>query len=68
MALWKWQSLPPQNLQEVLKQLTYVDYKEIVRFLPETFDALFSLLEVEGKNGVELPSLQCHCIFNSLSY
>lgn len=38
----------------MLKQLTYIDSKELIRFLPKTFNALFSLLQSEGKNNAQL--------------
>lgn len=38
----------PQNMADVLKRVTFVSPVEIRRFLNDTFDALFGILDAHG--------------------
>ena len=42
----RWKSYPG-NIGDFLNNFTYVDQLDIIKFLPDTFDALFGILDVK---------------------
>lgn len=47
LSLLRWKMVP-QNMGDVLKRVTFVSPVEIRRFLNDTFDALFSILDAHS--------------------
>ena len=53
LSLLRWKSFNG-NFTDLMNQFKYVDQSEIVKFLPETFDAMFAILDSKS-TGVAIP-------------
>jgi dedicator of cytokinesis protein 3 len=63
LGILKWQSQPPNALPGLLKKFNFVPEIEVVKLLPEVFDALFEIL-VDTQGSLEYENL----VFNDVVF